>query len=262
MVQRLAERMKQNPGDLKGWKMLGWSYSHIERPADAVDAYRHAVDLAPTEPELHAQYAEALVQAAQGKVTDDAHKAITETLAINPNEPRARYLAGLWQEQQGKNQDAFEAWNKLLKSSDINADWVPELKARLEKLAVKLGKDPAPYRTTQPAAALPSFGDASGGMPSPHAPAGPTPDDVAAANAMSPESRNQMVSGMVERLVEKLSQNPKNLDGWLMLARSRMVLGDTNAARTAIDKAREVFAGDAAAQSRISAYMKDIGLNP
>jgi cytochrome c-type biogenesis protein CcmH len=79
---------------------------------------------------------------------------------------------------------------------------------------------------------------------------------------MSPESRNQMVSGMVERLVEKLSQNPKNLDGWLMLARSRMVLGDTNAARTAIDKAREVFAGDAAAQSRISAYMKDIGLNP
>jgi cytochrome c-type biogenesis protein CcmH len=79
---------------------------------------------------------------------------------------------------------------------------------------------------------------------------------------MSPESRNQMVSGMVDRLVDKLRENPKNLEGWLMLARSRMVLGDTNAARTAIDKAREIFAGDAAAQSRIAAYMKDIGLNP
>ena len=198
-----------------------------------------------------------MVSAADDKVTPDARKEIEAALTIEASEPRATYLTGLWQDQQGQSEKAFTTWKQLLANSDIDAEWVPALKQKLEALANKLGKDPAPYATAATPLVMPTFGGAD--MPaSPHT--GPSPSDVAAANAMSPESRTQMINGMVEGLVEKLRQNPKNLDGWMMLARSRMVLGDANAARTAVGKAREIFAGDAAALERISAAERDIGL--
>lgn len=264
MVERLAARLKDNPSDVKGWKMLGWSYTHLDRKKDAIEAYRHVVSIAPSDADAHARLAEALVGEAGDQVTPDARKEIDAALAIDGKEPRALYLTGLWQDQQGQSSTAFETWKQLLASSDLEADWVPALKQKLEALARKLGKDPAPYASASapPPATMPSFGGA--GLPgNPHAvTGGPSPADVAAANAMSPESRTQMVNGMVEGLVEKLRQNPKILDGWLMLARSRMVLGDANAARTAIGRAREIFAGDSTALEQISAAERDIGLTP
>ncbi|MEQ1754392.1 MAG: c-type cytochrome biogenesis protein CcmI [Micropepsaceae bacterium] len=256
MVQRLADRLKQNPSDLKGWKMLGWSYSHTDRATDAADAYRHAISLAPDDASLHALLAETLVQAAGGRVTVESDRAVKDAIALDSTEPRALYLSGLALEQQGHPQDAFKTWDKLLNSSAVNAEWVPELKKSLAALAQKLGKDAAPYvdstANTDPAIPLVAAGPVSG----------PSDRDVSAASTMSPEARAEMINGMVSSLVEKLRRNPKDLDGWLMLARSRMVLGDANAARTAVARAQEVFAGDPSAQTRIVQATKDMGLNP
>jgi cytochrome c-type biogenesis protein CcmH len=70
-----------------------------------------------------------------------------------------------------------------------------------------------------------------------------------------------MVNGMVAGLAERLRQNPNDLDGWLMLARSRAVMGDGNAARTAIGRAQELFKGDATARAKIAKVAMDLGLN-
>lgn len=256
MVSRLAERLKQNPADLKGWKMLGWSYTHTDRPAEAAEAYRQAIKLSPDEAGLHALLAETLVQASAGKVTPDADAALQKALSLDPKESRAAYLSGLSLEQHGRSNEAFAAWNKLLNSSAVNADWVPELKRSLATLAQKLGKDPAPYAD----AAVSPQPDNPHAAPVPKA--GPSDADVAAASGMSEQARAEMINGMVAGLVDKLSRNPKDLDGWLMLARSRVVLGDMNAARTAIGRAQEVFAGDSAAQTRIQQAAHDMGLTP
>jgi cytochrome c-type biogenesis protein CcmH len=59
---------------------------------------------------------------------------------------------------------------------------------------------------------------------------------MAQAAKLPPGQQQQMVTSMVEGLETKLSKNPKNVDGWIMLMRSRMTLGETAKAKAALTK--------------------------
>jgi cytochrome c-type biogenesis protein CcmH len=52
MIAKLATRLKEDPRDAKGWKMLGWSYLNTGRPAEAVTAYEAALKLVPGDAEI------------------------------------------------------------------------------------------------------------------------------------------------------------------------------------------------------------------
>ena len=70
-----------------------------------------------------------------------------------------------------------------------------------------------------------------------------------------------MIRGMVDGLAARLAANPRDLDGWLMLARSYRVLGETDKAQAALQSASTVFADDAGRQ-RIDAAAAELGLTP
>ena len=57
---------------------------------------------------------------------------------------------------------------------------------------------------------------------------------------MSPEERQAMIRGMVERLAARLDQNPDDKEGWTRLARAYDVLGETEKARAARARAAAV----------------------
>lgn len=52
MIANLAARLDASPNDVKGWKMLGWSYLNMDRPADAATAYERALKLDPADAEI------------------------------------------------------------------------------------------------------------------------------------------------------------------------------------------------------------------
>jgi cytochrome c-type biogenesis protein CcmH len=66
MVERLAARLETTPGDVKGWRMLGWSYFNTGRYKQAAAAYARAVELDPNSAELKLWYEEAKAKAAEG----------------------------------------------------------------------------------------------------------------------------------------------------------------------------------------------------
>jgi cytochrome c-type biogenesis protein CcmH/NrfG len=66
MIERLAARLETAPDDVKGWRMLGWSYFHTERYQQAASAYARAVQLDPNSAELKSSYEEAKAKAAGG----------------------------------------------------------------------------------------------------------------------------------------------------------------------------------------------------
>ena len=55
---------------------------------------------------------------------------------------------------------------------------------------------------------------------------GPSDEQMQAAKSMSPEQRTQMIRGMVESLAARLQDQPDDVEGWRMLARSYRVLGE------------------------------------
>jgi cytochrome c-type biogenesis protein CcmH len=54
-----------------------------------------------------------------------------------------------------------------------------------------------------------------------------------AADPESPAAQAAAIRGMVERLAARLAQSPDDVEGWRRLARSRLVLGEVEAARQA-----------------------------
>ncbi len=58
-------RLETSPEDVKGWRMLGWSYFHTGRYEQAATAYARAVELDPNSAELKVSYEEAKAKASE-----------------------------------------------------------------------------------------------------------------------------------------------------------------------------------------------------
>ena len=221
MISKLAQRLKDNPNDADGWRMLGWSYFNTQRYQDSADAYARAVTLDPANIDYKSAYAEALVQAAQGIVTPSAQKIVGEVLAKDPKEARARFYDALGHEQAGDQSGALDRWLSLLADAPLDAPWRDDVKQRV----VELGK--ATSRDVSSAVAVTSL-------------------PASNQQQLGQADQSAMVDGMIATLAAKLDKNPNDRDGWAMMIRSLLVKGDKAGADQALAKALEIFKSDPA----------------
>jgi cytochrome c-type biogenesis protein CcmH len=89
---------------------------------------------------------------------------------------------------------------------------------------------------------------------------GPGADDLAAAADLAPEQRIAMIRSMVQRLSDRLHQDGSDLEGWLRLVRSYMVLGERDKARAAAGEARRALVSDPEKLRQIDTLVKGLGL--
>jgi cytochrome c-type biogenesis protein CcmH len=280
MIDRLASRLKQNPKDPEGWRMLGWSYFATERFPESAAAYAKAVELNPNVAALRSAEGEALVRAADGALTPEARGLFASALALDAKDPRARFFDGLMKEQAGDKQAALDTWVALLNDADPKEPWIPDLTQRTDALAGELGVDLS-TRLHRPQAApkggvletLRQQEKTPGETPSktsqsqpPQAPVaaagekGPTAEDVRRAAGMAPADRMAMIRGMVDSLAARLDQSPRDVDGWIKLIRSRKVLGEADAAKQALDRALAVFSDSPQEKAQIAAAAHELGV--
>lgn len=66
MITQLASRLQNAPDDVRGWRMLGWSYFNTGDYEQAAAAYAKAVQLDPASAELKAAYEQARAKASKG----------------------------------------------------------------------------------------------------------------------------------------------------------------------------------------------------
>jgi cytochrome c-type biogenesis protein CcmH len=265
LVKRLETRLKDNPNDPDGWRVLGWSYYNTGRYQNAVDAYRRAVDLQKDNANVRALYGEALVRAADGRVTDEAIETFEKVLVINPNDERARFFKGLAKEQNGDNQGAIDEWLALYKIAPADAEWTGDLRLRIQQLAAKSNINVDQRLAEARPADAP--GKVAANVP-PHAqpaPAdgqrGPTAEDIENAKQLSSEDQQAMVRGMVDRLASRLESSPNDVDGWIMLIRSHIALNEQDKARAALERANEAFSAEPETQKRIAEAAQVMGVS-
>jgi cytochrome c-type biogenesis protein CcmH len=89
---------------------------------------------------------------------------------------------------------------------------------------------------------------------------GPSVDKVATSAAMPANERDAAIRSMVEGLASRLESSPRDVEGWTLLMRSRVVLGEKAGAATTFRKALEVFKDDTAASGKIAAAGTELGL--
>ncbi len=115
MVQKLVKRLEEKPDDAKGWYMLGRSYSVLNRYPEAIAAYTKALALSGNEnPQLFVDFAETLGMSANGDLAGKPSELLKTALALNPELPKALWLAGLAAAQSKDYAMAVEYWQRLL----------------------------------------------------------------------------------------------------------------------------------------------------
>lgn len=263
MIARLVERLGRNPNDPEGWRMLGWSYFNTERFAQSATAYAKAIELNPQNAAYRSARGEALVRAADGRVTDESKAVFEQALKLDPKDPKGRFFIGLVKEQGGNKLAALDDWIAILNDTDSTDPWVNDLVQRVTELGQETGIDvSARLHRRKPAdgGLLTMLRQREAAAPGAAPKGGSSDEDVRNAAAMTPSDRMAMVQGMVDRLASRLAQSPRDADGWIKLMRSRKVLGDAEAAEETFRLALDVFKDDPREQEKISAAARELEL--
>lgn len=227
----LEKRVKDNPGDGEGWAGLGAAYFNAGRFNDAVTAYEKATGAIRNAAGLWSALGESRVMASErDPLPAEAVANFTKAVSLDAKDPRARYFLAVKKDLDGDHKGAIDDWLALLADTPPGAPWEADLRRTIEQVAKINGIDAAPRlaEVKQPAPTMPV---AAQGIP------GPTAADLQAAGAIPPSEQRQMAEGMVSRLEGRLMTDPKNPDGWVMLMRSRMTLGQPDKASQALKDA-------------------------
>ncbi len=262
VITTLEARLRANPKDAEGWRMLGWSYYQTERYAEAATAMKRATVLDPKNPEYFSMLGEALVLASKDGdgVPPDAAAAFDAALALDPKEPRARYFHAVRLDLDGKHQAALDEWFALLKESPADAPWAGDVREVIQSVGKKNNIDvAAKLAALSPAPPSNGFKTTGQDMASAGIP-GPTRDQIQAATALPKGTQDQMIQGMVDGLETKLKANPANAQGWIMLMRSRVQLGQQKQAAEALQGGLAAFKNDGATSRQLREAAATLGI--
>jgi cytochrome c-type biogenesis protein CcmH len=230
LLPQLEAKVRANPDDPTGLRLLGGAYLGMGRYADAAGVFHHLAELAPRDGDSRSAEGQALTQAAGGTVTPQAEAAFQDALARNPADPRARYYLALLKDQRGDHAGAMADWIALLKSAPPGAPWVAAVRSDVEQRAAERRED------------------ISGQLPPQ---AGAAPIDP---------GQQPMVRNMVEGLDARLRAQPRDLQGWIMLMRARMVLRQASGAQDAYRRGLQAFADSPSDQARLRSAAASLGV--
>lgn len=141
MVAKLAERLAQNPDDLKGWMMLARSYEALQRFEDAASAFEHVMRLGGDKnPDLLTHYADLLGVMAQGRLEGKPLALVDQALKIDPEHLTALALAGSAAYSREDFKATLDYWGRLLKLLPKESEEAKQLAAKLDEIRAKQGK--------------------------------------------------------------------------------------------------------------------------
>jgi cytochrome c-type biogenesis protein CcmH len=233
LVAKVEAHLAANPDDGRGWEVIAPVYMRLMRFDDAVKANRNAIRVLGETAERLGYLGESLTAAADGTVTPEAKETLERARQMDPENVAAGFYLGVAAKQAGNKDEAARIWQDMIARAPEGADWLPFVK---RALAVLDGPPPGHPATAQ---------------------SGPQP--LEPPEELPPEQRD-MARGMVERLADRLKQNGEDVEGWLRLVRSYMVMADRDAARAAVLEARAALAGDTEKLARLESGVQQLRL--
>ena len=234
LVAQVERHLLQNPDDVRGWDVLAPVYLRENRLGAAYEAFGNALRLGGPTPERLIGFGETVVAQSGGLVSEEALEAFQKVETLSPDNMTAAYYVALAAEQAGDHRVAIDRFTALLEQ-------MPDVAPGRETLTRHIAFN----RNRVNAVEAP----------------GPDEQDVEAAAALSPQQRADMIEGMVAGLADRLGQEPDDIDGWVRLVRSYVVLGEDRQARSALNQAMAFFGTDSEAGARLETLAAQLGIS-
>jgi cytochrome c-type biogenesis protein CcmH len=160
MVDKLAQRMKTNPDDPKGWILLARSYAALGRFAESSDAFAEAAKRLPDDAQLYADWADSAAMAQQRKLVGKPEELIARALALDPNNRKALALSATVLLERGDVNGSLARWRELKQKLAPESEEAREIDRVIAELSgTPSATNPAP---TAKAPSAPSPTPASG----------------------------------------------------------------------------------------------------
>lgn len=134
MVGRLAEKLKANPDDLKGWLMLARSYKTMGRFGEAAEAYGKGEKAIGDDPDVLASYAETLAMAGGKGLQGKPLQLVDRALKIDPRHGHSLFLAGAAAMEAGDARKGIAYWEALLPQVEPGSEIDQLLRQGIEKM--------------------------------------------------------------------------------------------------------------------------------
>lgn len=168
MVENLARKVRERPDDAQGWALLARSMAALGRFAEAAQAYEHLATLARDDPDVLADWADALGMAQGRSLKGRPQELAQAALKLDPKHRKALALAATAALDAGDFAQATSYWQRLaaeLPPDSDDARQVASILAEVQGRAAAAGRPvtaaspaapAAPARNAPTAAAAPS----------------------------------------------------------------------------------------------------------
>lgn len=144
MVDRLAERMQQEPENVEGWIMLGRSYSTLERFDDAARAYANAVARRSSDADLLADYADVLAMAQGRSMLGEPEKIVLRALGVDPRNIKSLALAGTAAFERQDYAGAVKHWERILEIAPAESELAQSVRGSIAEARSLSAKQAVP----------------------------------------------------------------------------------------------------------------------
>ena len=254
MVDGLAARLKQDGSDLDGWVRLVRSYKVLGESDKARAAVNDAQQALQNDPEKRKQLDAALKEL---NVSSPAASPLVKPFSSPPAQAQHQHdvdnvqtMVDRLAERLAKTGSDPDGWIMLVRSY-ASLGQKDKMDAAIVNARAALAGDKARLQAFDEA--LRRFGVDGSSTASPPAAAAPVP-------SQADDPNSEMIRGMVSRLAERLKQDGSDLDGWMRLVRSYVVLGERDKAIAAAADARRIIGNDADKRQRFDDFVKSLGL--
>ncbi len=239
ILQALRAAAFERPDAVQGWAYLAQVEASVGNMQRAARAQERTIALLEDRA-IEADYVrllDFLVIGTQGYVSPEAETITVRILQNNPESTPALYYAGLLYAQNDRPDRAFNFWRNVVENGDPDTMHWNFAAGQISDVAAQLGMDYA----------LPDQ-------------RGPTNADLEAAEALSPEERQQMIQGMVGQLADRLASEGGPPQDWARLISSLAILGEDETALTVLNEAETIFGADIQAVQIVRRAAQDAGL--
>ena len=144
LITDLEQRLSENPDDLEGWILLGRSYKTLQRYDDARSALEQASRVAPGNPLVTVELAEAMIfMSDSADIGGEIRGMLEEAVAVDPELQKGLWLLGIAAAQAGDDAAAIGYWQRLMPQLEPGSGVAQSVQQQLDLARSRLDPESA-----------------------------------------------------------------------------------------------------------------------